>query len=177
MKEFKMTQTIAQTKLMALHADAAQKEWTDAVVIFVNKNVPPEVVMRLKDLWDQTKKIGQQVYAIGKIIVMKIIDFIMRNPHALVGALIGVAVGSLFNMIPWIGPLIAPLAMAIGGAFGAIAGHRLDKLARGELDSYSDSELFADLITMAKEMWRGLSEIFSALKDYFINNIEEQKNG
>lgn len=160
-----MNSNMAQVKLMALHADTSKMSWTDAVVHFTNNGIPPEVVTRLKDLWEVTKTIGEQVYEIGKILVIKIIEFIMANPGMAIGAVLGAAVGSLTSMIPWIGVMIAPLATSIGAFFGAIAGHRLDKLAKGELNSYKDSSMFADLITIAKEFWKTIVEIFQALKE------------
>lgn len=59
--------------------------------------------------------------------------------------------------------------MAISGFFGVVTGHRLDKIAQGELNSYEDSDIFADLITMSKEFWKTIVEIFNALKEYFIS--------
>ena len=162
-----MNATMAQMDLMALQAETKGMKWLDAVVHFTNNGVPAEVVTRLQELWEVTKTIGEQVYEIGKILVMKIIEFIIANPGLAIGAVLGVAVGSLTNMIPWIGAIIAPVAMAIGGFFGAVAGHRLDKVAKGELSSYNDSSIFADLITLAKEFWKNLVEIFNALKEHF----------
>ena len=166
-----MNPTIAQAKLMALHADTADMNWTDAVVNFTNNNVPVEVITRLEELWGTTKIIGEQVYEIGKILVMKIIEFILANPKMAIGLVIGVAVGSLTNAIPWIGAIIAPLAMAIGGFFGAVTGHKLDKIAKGELDGFNNSNVFADLITLAKEFWMVIVEIFKALKEHFQDGV------
>lgn len=163
-----MNANVAQIDLMVLQTEVKGKTWLEAVVHFTNNGVPQEVIMRLESLWDVTKKIGEQVYEIGKILVMKIIEFIIANPGLAIGAVLGVAVGSLTSMIPWVGTIIAPVAMSIGGFFGAVAGHRLDKIAKGELSSYRDSSLFADLITIAQEFWKGLAEIFNALKEHFI---------
>lgn len=166
-----MNPTIAEAKLMALHANAVDMNWTDAVVNFTNNNVPVEVITRLKELWGTTKIIGEQVYEVGKILVMKIIEFILANPKMAIGAVIGAAVGSLTNAIPWIGSMLAPLSMAIGSFFGAVAGHRLDKIAKGELDSFNNSNIFADLITVAKEFWIVIVEIFKALKNHFQDGV------
>lgn len=165
-----MNSNIAQMKLMALQADTKDITWIDAVVNFTNSGVPPEVVTRLKELWETTKSIGNQVYEVGKIIVMKIIQFIIDNPNMAIGLVIGVSIGSLTNMIPWIGSMLAPLAMAVGGFFGAVAGHRLDKVAKGEINNFQDGSIFTDLITMAKASWKLIVDIFSALKEHFIDN-------
>ncbi|MDH5392459.1 MAG: hypothetical protein OEY11_04635 [Gammaproteobacteria bacterium] len=167
-----MNPTIAQAKLMALHANTASLCWTDAVVNFTNNNVPVEVITRLEELWGTTKVIGNQVYEVGKILVMKIIEFIVANPQMAIGAVIGAAVGSLTHAIPWIGPMLAPLTMAIGSFFGAVAGHRLDKIAKGELDSFNNSNIFADLVTAAKAFWLGIVEIFKALRQHFQDEVK-----
>lgn len=163
-----MNVNTAQMDLMVSQVDIANKEWIDVVTILTNRGLPSEIVMRLEDLWHVTKIIGKQVYEIGKIIVMKIIDFVMKNPNMVIGAIIGMAVGSLANLIPIIGYLLAPLLMALGAAGFALAGHRLDKINKDEISSYQDSDLPTDMITMLKEMWKGLVEIFEALKEYFI---------
>ena len=162
-----MNENLAQMKLMGMQADTKNINWIEAVVNFTNNNVPAEVVTRLKELWETTKTIAGQVYEIGKILVMKIIEFILANPNMAIGAVIGVAIGSLTNMIPFIGTMLAPLAMAIGAFFGAVAGHRLDKLVKGEITSFKDSNIFADLISVSKEFWKLLSEVFQALKIHF----------
>jgi hypothetical protein len=162
-----MNANTAQMKLMALQSNTKDTNWIDAVVEFTNRGIPPEVVTRLQELWDVTKIIGGQVYEVGKILVMKIIEFILLNPKMVVGAVIGVAIGSLTNFIPFIGPMLAPLAIAVGLFFGAVAGHRLDKIAKGEMSGFHDTGILADLITMAQEFWRGIVEIFTALKEHF----------
>jgi len=165
-----MNSNIAQMKLMALQADTKDISWVEAVVNFTNRGVPPEVVTRLKELWETTKSIGKQVYEVGKIIVMKIIQFITDNPNMAIGVLMGISIGSLINMIPWIGPILAPLAMVVGAFFGAVAGHRLDKIAKGEINDFKDGSVFADLITIAKASWKLIVDIFVALKEHFMDN-------
>ena len=166
-----MNPNMAQIDLMGLQSKVADITWLDAVVNFTNNNVPPEVITRLKELWEVTKVIGKQVYAIGKIIVMQLIDFMLQNSGMAIGAVLGAALGSLVNIIPAIGPILAPVAIAIGTFMGTVAGHRLDKLAKGELASYSDTDIFADLITIAKEFWKHFVEIFRTLKDHFEEGI------
>ncbi len=168
-----MNSNVAEIKLMALQADTKDITWVDAVVNFTNNGVPPEIITRLKELWETTKSIGEQVYEVGKIIVMKLIQFILDNRNMAIGLVLGIGVGSLINMIPWIGTILAPLAMAIGGFFGAIAGHRLDKIAKGDMNDLKDSDIFTDFITMAKEAWKLIVDIFSALKDHFSVNKEK----
>ena len=46
-----------------------------------------------------------------------------------------------------------------------LRGHRLDKIQKGE--AVGDS-LMEDLITVAKKFWSFISEIFFAVKDYFV---------
>jgi len=164
-----MNTDIAEMKLMVLESETKAMTWLDLVVILTNNGIPPEITMRLKEIWETTKNIGKQIFHIGKIIVTKIIEFVQANPNMAIGLVIGVAIGSLTSAIPWIGPILAPLTMVIGGFAGAISGHRLDKIAKGQMSEERGSDFFADLITMAKEFWRGIVEIFQALNEHLRN--------
>jgi hypothetical protein len=163
-----MNASVAKTKLLILENEASEIDWIDAVVVFTNKNIPPEITMRLKDLLETTTTIGKHVYYIGKIIVFKIIEFIKENPNLAIGMAIGIAVGSLINIIPWIGSMLSSLSMAIGAAYGVIKGHALDKIAQGNFSAEVDSDMFKDLITLAKKFWKLVGEIFHTLQEYIV---------
>lgn len=162
-----MNENIAQMKLMTMTSEYKEASWVSTVVRFTNLDLPPEITMRLKELWSVTKKIGGHAYEIGKILVLKILDFILAHPGIAIGILLGVVIGSLINMIPFIGSFLAPLALAVGLFFGILNGHRIDKIANGEMSSLKDSNFFRDLITAGKEFWVLLAEILDALKQYF----------
>jgi len=110
---------------------------------------------------DINKIIDKHSYAIGKIIVMKIIKLIKKNSNLVVGLIIGANVGSLINIIPLIGSLLAPLTIIIGAIYGMFKGHEVDI---GD----SNSVIFKILSTMAKEFWKLISKIFIVLSKYII---------
>ena len=72
-------------ELTLLNAEISTTSFDDAVVDALDRGIPPELVTRLKDLWEQTKIIAGEIVAIGKIIVRQIIDFLKANPQLTVG--------------------------------------------------------------------------------------------
>lgn len=105
---------------------------SDLYVWIVNTGLPDEIAIRLYDLTTFTKKVGNKVISIGKIVLLKIINFIKEHPCLSVGVALGAAVGLLVNSVPFIGSLLSPLATLLGITIGAIAGHRLDKRIQGK---------------------------------------------
>jgi len=100
--------------------------------------LPQEVVSRLHELITFTKKVTGQVYAIGKIVLLKIIEFVKAHPFLVagagIGAVIGAAIAGLITSIPFIGPLLAPLAKVLGitiATVGMVLGHKLDRQFQG----------------------------------------------
>ena len=45
----------------------------------LKRGVPPEIVTRLEDLWKATKVIAGEVINVGRIIVIKILEFANEN--------------------------------------------------------------------------------------------------
>ena len=144
-------------------------EWVDIVTMLNNRGAKLELVTRMQELWEKTKIIAGEVVNVGRIIVIKIWEFIKANPNMFLGIAIGAAIGALVGLIPFVGQILAPIAMAIGATVGALAGSRLDAMEHGE--NYTDS-MFGDLIRVAKKFFQLLADIFMALKDsYFANGI------
>ncbi|MEA3522786.1 MAG: hypothetical protein U9R50_07405, partial [Campylobacterota bacterium] len=135
------------------------------------------------------KDIAGKTIEVGKIIVMKIIDFIKENPTLSIGMAIGGAVGALAAFIPFIGPFIAPLTVGLGVAAGAIIGNQLSdvnvtgiakdmindtdyvseeeaELAYKKVEELIDSPITTTLknaIDIAKKFFKLLKEIFLAI--------------
>lgn len=155
-----MQKNEATFEILLLQAETASFDKVDAMAYFSNKDLPLEIITRLEYLWDKTVEFGEQVVNVGKIIIMKLIKFISENPSMVIGVAIGVGLGVLVNMIPFIGPLIAPIVTAIAAVYGALRGHRLDKVMRGE---YIGDSIMEDAITIAKTFWKLIAEIFNAI--------------
>jgi hypothetical protein len=160
----KMQKNEANFEVFVLQAETASFDKVDAMAYFSNKDLPLEIVTRLDYLWDKTVEVGGQVVNVGKILVVKLIKFITDNPSMAFGVAIGIGLGVLVGMIPFIGSFIAPIVTAIAATYGALRGHRLDKIMKGE---YSGDSLMEDAITIAKQFWALLADIFHAL---FLDN-------
>ena len=164
-----LTTADATFELFDLNSDVHNLEWVDIVTLLNNRGAKLELVTRMQELWEKTKIIAGEVVNIGRILVLKIWEFIKANPNLFLGVAIGAAIGALVGLIPFIGQILAPIAIAIGATVGALAGHRLDKIEGGETVTGS---IFEDIITLAKRFFKLLADIFMALKDtYFANGI------
>lgn len=157
----------AQLKLGLLNAQALQMNKLDLITRFTNKNLPQEIVTRLEWLWEETKVVAGEVVQIGKIILMKIWEWVERNPNMVIGMAIGGAIGALTSLVPFIGPFLAPIATALGIVIGGLAGTRLGKKMDGQVVGAGGMQLAEDMITMAKEFFKLLAAIFLGLKEYF----------
>jgi len=122
--------------------------------------VPLEVITRLDSLWDKTIEVAETTLDIGKIVLLKLIQFIKANPHAGIGLLIGLALGMLINAVPYVGPIIAPVAAVALTVVSTLSGHRLDTALRGD---YTGDGLIEDLITITKQFWTLIWDIMNSI--------------
>jgi hypothetical protein len=154
----------ANLKMALWQVNADSMSSSDLYVWLNDIGLPHEVSMRLHELATYTKKAANKVLFIGKILLIKIIEFVKAHPNLVIGAAVGVAVGILANSIPFVGPLLAPLATALGIPIGAIAGHRLDQLAQGQ--EVSDDGIIGiaqDMIEIAKAFFQLLIDVFNTI--------------
>jgi hypothetical protein len=100
----------------------------------------------MKSLWEKTKQIGNEMIEVGKIIVMKIIEFLKANPKLAASLAIGAAVYLLSHAIPFIGSLLAPLLAVVATIY-----------AFGKVSSLDD------VINLAKEFFVLVVEIFNTV--------------
>lgn len=147
-------------ELSLMNAEASSAQFDDVVVEALNRGIPPELVTRLKELWEKTKVIAGEIVAIGKIIVRQIIEFLRQNPKLTIGMALGVAVAVLIGGIPFIGPLLQPLATLIAAVYGAGVG------AAMENGDNSGSPLSA-VIALAEKFFELLKNILNSIAEYF----------
>jgi len=150
----------ANLKMALWQVDADAMSSTDLYVWLNDIGLPHEVSIRLHELATYTKKAANKVLLIGKILVIKIIEFVKAHPHLAIGVAVGVAVEILANSIPFVGPLLAPLATALGIPIGAIAGHRLD---RGKEVSDGIIGIVQEIIEIAKDFFQLLIDVFNTI--------------
>jgi len=149
----------ANLKLALWNAEAASVKSAEVYVELQELGLPEEVVSRLHELITFTKKVAGKVFAVGKIVFLKILEFIKAHPFLVVGmgigAVIGAAIAGLITSVPFLGQLLAPLAAALGitvTAIGAVVGHRLDKQFQG---------VGEDIAEIAQQFFSLLSDVFN----------------
>ena len=158
-------------KLSLWQVEVESVKTSDLYVWLNDTGLPHEITIRLYELATYTRKAGNKVFAVGKIILIKIIEFVKAHPHLAVGAGIGVAVGAavnfLVNAIPFVGQLLAPLATALATTLGVVvfgvAGHRVDKRFQGK-EVHSGPMGFAeDIIEIVTAFFKLLADVFNTV--------------
>ncbi len=151
----------ANLKMALWQVDADLMSSTELYTWLVDSGLPHEVTIRLHELITYTKKVGSKVIAVGKIILIKVLEFVKAHPFLVIGAgigaVVGAAVASLITAVPFFGQLLAPVAMVLGitiAAIGAVAGHRLDKRFQG---------FGEDIFEIAQEFFKLISDIFNTV--------------
>lgn len=164
------TVTLPQARLeLALwQADADMSSSSDLYIRLTEIGIPSEVAIRLKALLEIVKPIGDKMVSIGKIVALKLIEFIEQHSHLATGIALGAAVSSLIASIPFLGPLLAPIVLPLGIAVGAIAGHRVDMAHGGKMNS--DLGLIAiaqDVIEIARAFFQLFIDTLTAVSAEF----------
>ncbi len=109
----------ADFEVTLLNADAESVSSSDFYLWLRESGLPSEVVIRLKNFVDTTAMIGNRLISIGKIILMKIIEFVRAHPNMVIGIAVGAAIGALVSMIPFLGIYLAPIVTVISTSVGA----------------------------------------------------------
>jgi hypothetical protein len=156
-----LTPAQANLELAILNAEAESMSSSDFYAWLKGLGLPDEAAIRLKGIAEVTARVGKRVINVGKMILMKIIEFVKAHPNMAIGIAIGGAIGAMVNMIPWIGPLLAPIAALIGVTIGALAGHRLDKAATGQPQNSGLVAIGQDVIEIASAFFKLLIDIFN----------------
>jgi hypothetical protein len=164
-----VSQAQANFRMALWQADAGSMSSSDLYVWLNDSGLPHEVTIRLHELANYTQKAGNKVVDIGKIILIKIIEFVKAHPNLVagvgIGVTIGVAVNYLVSSIPFIGVLLAPLATVLATAFGivvfGIAGHRLDKRAQGKEVQNGLMGFAEDIIEIVKAFFKLMVDVFN----------------
>lgn len=163
-----MTKEISLQELDSLAVQVKEIDKSMARVL-MDMGVPRDIAYTIDELTDKAIIIGNKLYDIGKILLLKIIEFIKANPKMAIGIALGAAFAALSSMlagiVPFIGAWLAPIVSSITAwiaiPLGAIIGHKLDKKAKGE--NPSDS-LIENAISLANEFLKLFADIFQAVK-------------
>lgn len=146
----------AEFKLKLNETEAEHTSKEDVFAKLLARGVHPEIVFRLERVWHYTRRVGKRMVHIGRLAVVKILEFIEAHPQMCIGALLGAAVGALMNGIPVLGHILAPVSVAIGAIFGAVVGHDLDREDAGLPNRHGNSlrQTIEALVEIAKEFFR-----------------------
>lgn len=150
----------ARMEFMVLESKAENFGGPEFDATFTNAGLPPEVVLRLKELWESTCRIGEKVVRIGRVILMELARFARENSNLAVGVALGAGVGALVSMVPVLGPFLAPLAALLGVVIGTVAGSRLDQDAGASEGAVGIAQ---EAIIIARKFFELFAAIFSAV--------------
>jgi hypothetical protein len=151
----------ANLKLAIWNAEANSVTSSELYVQIQELGLPEEVVSRLHELVSFTQRVAGKVFSIGKIVLLKILDFVKAHPFLIagagIGAVIGAAIAGLITSIPFLGQILAPVAAILGitiAAVGAVVGHRLDKQFQG---------VGEDIVEIAQQFFSLLANVMNMI--------------
>lgn len=140
-------------------------------------NLPEETIVAFQALMQKSIRIGGKFLAIGKIIIVKLLEFVEKNFFLVAGLGIGFVIGGAIAgfiasiHIPFIMQAIAPILASIAKFFqisipliGAVAGHNIDTII---------PNLGKSIVEVAKEFFQLFAEILNIVLD----KEEAQTNG
>ncbi len=165
MSEKILTPAQANLELFILSSEAEAMSSSDFYAWLKERGLPDEAAIRLKAVAEITAEVGKRVINVGKLILIKIMEFVKAHPNLAIRIAIGAAIGALVGAIPWIGPFLAPIATLVGVSVGALAGHRLDKADLGTLQNSGIFAIGQDVIEIATAFFKLLVDILTLTLD------------
>lgn len=158
-----MTPQQAELELVLMSAEAGEVHSSDIYAWLRESGLPPEVAIRVRDLVEITRKVGDTVINIGKLLMIKIVEFVRAHPNLVLGIAVGAAISALVGAIPLLGSLLAPLAAAIGMSIGALVGHRMDRHDKGNNQTPASlAGLTQDVIEIAAVFFQFFMDVMRA---------------
>jgi hypothetical protein len=143
-----------------MNAEVSEASFTDIYIDLSEKGLPIEIITRLEGIWNKTKVIGGHAVQIGKIIVMKIIDFMRNNSGLALGLAIGAAISAIIGMIPFIGHYLQELTQPLVITLSALCGYQFE----------TGNSIFESAMTLAKNFFQLFADIFNTIKEYWENS-------
>ena len=158
----------AEFELALMQAESDSMASSDLYIWLRECGLSPEIAVRLKELVNVTQRIGNKVVSIGKLIVMKLREFIVAHKGLAIGTLMGVAIASLVAAIPLLGSILAPLGALLGLTI-AVSGHQSDKQPTGSGAGVSLLELPQNLIEIARAYFDLFIETLQIIMAEFVS--------
>ena len=164
-----ITRPQARLELALLQAEADMITSSDLYIRLTHLGLTSEIAIRLKGLLGEVQLIGNKLFNIGKILVLKFIDFIEHHPNLATGVALAAVVSLLIASIPFLGPILAAFILPLGLTVGAIAGHRVDKAHGKKInDDLGVISIAQDVIDIARVFFQFFIDILRALSDEII---------
>lgn len=184
METSQLTSSQARLKLTILNKQAEAKKNWELYSEMRALGLPDEIIAILQKIVKATSKVAGTVVSIGKIIVIKLLEYVAKHPLQVAGLAVGlgatyalgVALSGLFALVPtlphwWgIGSLLTRLAMIIPNlcktiffpamilspVVGCVAGETFDK---------KYPEVRESLQQIAKDFFEFFAETINSIRD------------
>lgn len=121
----------------------------------------------MRALVHQMSFVAGQLLTIVRILLRVLLHFFKANPYLTMGMVTGLLLTTPLGWIPLIGMFLVPVAIPLGFAIGAIAGHRMDRMRRGLPVSDQPGALFEYLLAAFKAILGLFGDIFRELRLHF----------
>lgn len=165
-----MTQSVALTELVKFDDTSFTPKESNVLIekiisgLNLNASTAAEFRRKMDTLFETTKIIGGKLVYIGRIVCIKLWDFICQNPNMALGTLIGALFGLFLSAVPLIGGILALLSTFLGATIGSY----LDQLQKGgtQVDG-TLSKVLVGATNATKEFFKLIREILAALKNDF----------
>lgn len=132
----KMSESEAEFELDLQDAESEGQLWESVSTELLNRGVPVEIVARMEQLWERTENLAAKVVRVGRIIILKIIDFLRNNPKVAGSLAVSAAVFVLANAVPIIGQWLAPILALATFPVVLLAGSSVAELQQAALDFF-----------------------------------------
>jgi hypothetical protein len=156
-------------ELALLEAEARRTTSHDIYERLLHLGVPPEIVYRLSRLWRFVRRVGERIISVGKILLIKIAEFVEQNPALCAGVAIGAALSFWAAHLPIIGPLVGPLTAFVTIPLGAATGYAIDASKVGD-------PAFANVIRAARKFFALLVDLLGAVIKGFCSNLDSESS-
>lgn len=151
-----MNQNDDGMSLEQMEAATKGKSRRKLVELLMEVGISKEIAYRLGEIWNYTKKVGAKVWKVGRILLVRIVEFITQHPFALSGMALGAVLSLLVAQIPIVGPAIAPVIAVITIPVGAVVGAKLD------IDFKKAENILNELIHLARDFFKLVIDGFNA---------------
>lgn len=167
-----LTREEADLELLLFESEADSTTDSDLFVWLDALGLPVEVNLKLQWLIGETRKIGDKVISVGKIVLMKIRQFIEENHNLAIGAAIGAAIAVLLGGIPLLGPLLGPIAVVLGMTTGSM----IDRMNKGEEVqlTWHPVHVTKEIMEIAKKFFGFVIDILRTVFREYTKNDEEK---